>query len=88
MKNQLNEVKQFQKIAGLLKESISEGSYGSDVGVQELYPLVSDLSSLISTNSNLSTADKEAMLPILQQIQSIVDTIVDEEDDDDYEDNE
>ena len=84
MKNQLNEVKQFQKIAGLLKESISEGSYGSDVGVQELYPLISDLSSLISTNSNLSTADKQAMFPILQQIQGIVDAIVDEEDDDNH----
>ena len=83
MKKYLTEVKQLQKLAGLIKEDISEGY--SDTGVQELYPLMDELSSLISTNSNLSTADKEAMLPILKQIQSIVDTVVGDDEDDDYE---
>jgi hypothetical protein len=91
MKQQLNEVKKLQRLAGLLKENswtdgedISEGQYGSDTGAQELYPLMDDLSSLISTNSNLSTADKEAILPILSKMTSIIDAIV--ADDDFYDD--
>jgi hypothetical protein len=88
MKNNLSEVKKMQRLAGLLVENefdqtgpdeVSEGY--SDVGVQELYPLIGDLSSLISTNSNLGLADKEAIFPILSQMTAIIDAIVGEDDD-------
>jgi hypothetical protein len=82
MKQQLNEVKKMQRLAGLIKENISERNYGSDVGAQELYPLMDDLSSLISTNSNLSTADKQAILPILSKMTAVIDAIVGEDEDD------
>ena len=87
MKQQLNEVKKLQRLAGLIKENVNERNNGSDTGAQELYPLMDDLSSLISTNSNLSTADKEAIFPILSKMTSIVDAIVADGDfyNDDYE---
>jgi hypothetical protein len=84
MKGLLNEAHRLQKLAGIF-----EGQYGSDTGAQELYPLMDDLSSLISTNSNLSTADKEAIFPILSKMTSIVDAIVADGDfyDDNYEES-
>ena len=92
------EIAKMQKIAGILKEWTEDweedpeqkpddetyDQYGMHTeGASDVDELIRTLSSLISTNSNLSTADKEVMLPMLSQIQSVVDNMADDEDLDD-----
>lgn len=81
-----NEVKQLQKLAGLIKESVQEAKTMS--GPKELEAILSNLSRNISTDSNIPTASKQGLLGAFNEMMDIVSDMLDaEEADSFYDDN-
>lgn len=74
------EIVKMQKLAGLLKENLEEGS-GSQA--EKLEGMLSNLSRNVSTDSNISTASKEGLLNAFNEMMDIVQDILESEDDDD-----
>ena len=88
MKQHLNEIKQLQKLAGLLKEGINEAS--SKSAAEKLEAILSNLSRNISTDSTIPTESKQGLLGAFNEMMDIVNDMLDAEeadsfyDDDDY----
>jgi hypothetical protein len=77
-----NEVKQLQKLAGLIKEGIEEAKSMS--GAKELEAILSNLSRNISTDSNIPTESKEGLLGAFNEMMDIVINMLDAEEADSF----
>lgn len=77
-----NEVRQLQKLAGLIKESVQEAKIMS--GPKELEAILSNLSRNISTDSNIPTASKEGLLGAFNEMMDIVSNMLDAEEADSF----
>jgi hypothetical protein len=77
-----NEVKQLQKLAGLIKEGIEEAKSMS--GAKELEAILSNLSRNISTDSNIPTESKEGLLGAFNEMMDIVSNMLDAEEADSF----
>jgi hypothetical protein len=77
-----NEVKQLQKLAGLIKEGIEEAKSMS--GAKELEAILSNLSQNISTDSNIPTASKEGLLGAFNEMMDIISDMLDAEEADSF----
>ena len=75
------EIAKLQKIAGLLKENLEEGT-GSQA--EKLEGLLSDLTRNVSTDSNIPTASKEGLLNAFNEMMDIVQDILGSEEADSF----
>lgn len=78
------EIAKMQKIAGLLKENLEEGS-GSQA--EKLEGLLSNLSRNVSTDSNIPTESKEGLLNAFNEMMDIVQDILGSEEADSFYDD-
>ena len=67
------EITKMQKIAGLLKENLEEGS-GSQA--EKLEAMLNSLISNVSTDSNIPTASKEGLLNAFNEMMDLVQDIL------------
>lgn len=78
------EIAKMQKIAGLLKENLEEGS-GSQA--EKLEGLLSNLTRNVSTDSNIPTESKEGLLNAFNEMMDIVQDILGSEEADSFYDD-